>query len=59
MEQTISLTTHSSLAQSLRVTSDILREVSEELLEVARNQSSSTAPDMAPEAEDYHMEQDD
>ena len=59
MEQTNPLTTHNSLAQSLRVTSDILREVSEELLEVARNQSSSTAPDIAPEAEDYHMERDD
>ena len=59
MEQTNPLMTHNSLAQSLRVTSDILREVSEELLEVARNQSSSTAPDLAPEAEDYHMERDD
>ena len=59
MGQTNPMTTHNSLAQSLRVTSDILREVSEELLEVARNQSSSTAPDTAPEAEDYHMERDD
>ena len=53
------MTTHNSLAQSLRVTSDVLREVSEELLEVARNQSSSTAPDTAPAAEDYHMERED
>lgn len=56
IEQTNPLMTPGLLAQSLRVTSDILREVSEELLEVARNQSSSTAPNTATEAEDYHME---
>ncbi|CAE7225926.1 unnamed protein product, partial [Symbiodinium necroappetens] len=55
MEQSMPLQTHSSLAQSLRVTSDILREVSEELIAVARNQSSSTAPDTATEAEDRYM----
>ena len=59
MEQQHPQMTHNSLARSLRVTSDILREVSEELLGAARNQSSSTAPDMAQEAEDYHMERDD
>ena len=58
MEQSMPLQTHSSLAQSLRVTSDILREVSEELLAVARNQSSSTAPDTATEAEDHYMARD-
>ena len=59
MGQTSPMTTHNSLAQSLRVTSDLLREVSEELVEVARNQSSSTAPDTASAAETYHMERDD
>ena len=58
MEQSMPLQTHSSLAQSLRVTSDILWGVSEELIAVARNQSSSTAPDTATEAEDRNMEQD-
>ena len=41
--------THHSLAQSLRVTSEILRDVSDELMEAARNQSSSAAPAAAPE----------
>ena len=50
--------THHSLAQSLRVTSEVLREVSDELMEAARNQSSSTAPAAAPETE-VHMECDD
>lgn len=58
MEQSMPLHTRSSVAQSLRVTSDILREVSEELIAAARNQSSSTAPDTVTEAEDRHMEQD-
>ena len=43
--------THHSLAQSLKVTSEILLEASEELTEAARNQSSSTAPAAAPAAE--------
>ena len=50
--------THHSLAQSLKVTSEILLEVSAELMEAARNQSSSTAPETAPAAEVY-MECDD
>ena len=50
--------THHSLAQSLRVTSAILREVSDELMEATRNQSSSAAPAAAPETE-VHMECDD
>ena len=50
--------THHSLAQSLRVTSEILREVSDELMEAARNQSSSAAPAAAPET-GVHMECDD
>ena len=53
--QTSPTTTHHSLAQSLKVTSEILREVSEEFMEVARNQSSSTAPETA-KAADVHME---
>ena len=50
--------THHSLAQSLRVTSDILREVSEELMAATRNQSSSAAPAATSEA-GVHMECDD
>ncbi|OLP96513.1 hypothetical protein AK812_SmicGene21236 [Symbiodinium microadriaticum] len=50
--------THHSLAQSLKVTSEILLEASEELMEVARNQPSSTAPAATPAA-DVHMECDD
>ena len=53
--QTSPTTTHHSLAQSLKITSEILREASEELMEVARNQSSSTVTDTAPAAAD-HME---
>ena len=58
MDQANPLMTHNSLARSLRVTSDVLREVSEELRAVASNQSSSAAPHNAAEAEDYHMERD-
>ena len=47
--------THHSLAQSLRVTSEVLRDVSEELMEAARNQSSSAAPAAAPQT-GVHME---
>ena len=50
--------THHSLAQSLKVTSEILLEASEELMEVARNQPSSTAPAATPAAH-VHMECDD
>ena len=47
--------THHSLAQSLRVTSEVLRDVSEELMEAARNQPSSAAHAAAPET-GVHME---
>ena len=47
--------THHSLAQSLRVTSEVLRDVSEELMEAARNQLSSAAPAAAPQT-GVHME---
>ena len=43
------------MAQSLRVTSEVLRDVSEELMEAARNQSSSAAPAAAPQT-GVHME---
>ena len=56
--QTSPTTTHHSLAQSLKITSEILREASEELMEVAQNQSSSTVPETAPAAA-THMECDD
>ena len=50
--------THHSLAQSLKVTSEILLEASEELMEAARNKSSSIAQTAVPAAE-VHMECDD
>ena len=50
--------THHPLAQSLKVTSEILLEASEELMEAARNQSSSIAQTAVPAAE-VHMECDD
>ena len=58
MEQSMPLQTQGTLAESLRVTSDILREVSEELIAVASNQSSSAAPGSATAADDQTMTQD-
>ena len=55
MEQSMPQNTHCSLAQSLRTTSDILREVSEELLNAARNEALPSAQDS--EADDQHMAQ--
>ncbi|CAE7481938.1 unnamed protein product, partial [Symbiodinium necroappetens] len=54
MEQSMPSHTHQSL---LRTTSDILWEVSEELLIAARNDASSTAPGSASEAADQPMAQ--
>ena len=58
MEQSMPPQTHSTLAQSLRATSDILREVSEELIFAARNDASSAAPGSSAEADDQSMAQD-
>ncbi|CAE7912197.1 tag-125, partial [Symbiodinium necroappetens] len=55
MEQSMPQNTHRSLALSLRTTSDILREVSEELLNAARNEAISSA--QGSEADDQQMAQ--
>ncbi|CAE7556515.1 unnamed protein product, partial [Symbiodinium necroappetens] len=55
MEQSMPQHTHRSLALSLRATSDILREVSTELLNAARNEASTSAQDS--EASDQQMAQ--
>ena len=55
MEQPVPQHTHGSLAQSLRTMSDVLREVSEELMNAERNAATSSA--QGSEADDQHMAQ--